>query len=476
MIILNLDNKSKVPLYIQIYNEIKKMIQNKILKANEKLPSKKDFTDYYNISQNTIQNALYLLLEEGYIFSIERKGYFVSDIENLIVHNVKIESKNVKIESKIKFKEKDKIHYDFSYSGVDSKSLAKTIFKRITRDVYDEENDDLLFQGHIQGDLSLRKSICEYLLQSRGFKVEAEQIVISSGTEYLFYIIFKLFNNKIYGLENPCHKMFKELFLTNNVSFKAISLDEAGIIVEELKKYNVNVAYVTPSHQFPTGTIMSISRRTELLNWANENLNCYIVEDDYDSEFKYTGRPIPALKASDVNDRVIYLGSFSKSISPAIRVSYLVLPKELLDIYQKKLPYFICPVPTLNQKILYRFIKDGYFVKHINKMRTLYKKKREFLVNTIKNYSSEILNKEIYIQGADAGLHLVIKLNKKINEKAFLKECLEDSIKLYSLEEYYLEEIYNETSSFLLGYANLTNKEIDKGIIILLKILKKYYI
>ena len=469
MIILNLINKSKIPLYIQIYAEIKKLIQSKILKANEKLPSKKDFMDYYNISQNTIQNALYLLLEEGYIFSIERKGYFISDIENLIVHDVKIENKT-------QHKEKKKIHYDFSYSGVDSKSLAKTIFKRITKDVYDEENDDLIFQGHIQGDFLLRKSICEYLSQSRGVKVEAEQLIISSGTEYLFYIIFKLFNNKIYGLENPCHKMFKELFLTNNVSFKSIPLDESGIIIEELKKHNVNIAYVTPSHQFPTGTIMSISRRTELLNWANENFNCYIIEDDYDSEFKYTGRPIPALKANDINDKVIYLGSFSKSISPAIRVSYLVLPKELLNIYQKKLPYFICPVPTLNQKILYRFIKDGYFVKHINKMRTLYKKKREFLVNTIKKYSSEILNKEIYIQGADAGLHLVIKLNQKINEKVFLKECLENSLQLYSLEEYYLEETHNETSSFLLGYANLTNNEIDEGILLLSQILKKYYI
>ena len=469
MIILNLDNKSKIPLYIQIYNEIKKLIQTKILDANEKLPSKKDFMDYYNISQNTIQNALYLLLEEGYISSIERKGYFVSDIENLIVHNVKIENKR-------QYKEKKKIHYDFSYSGVDSKSLAKTIFKRITKDVYDEENEDLLFQGHIQGDLLLRKSICEYLSQSRGFKVEAEQLIISSGTEYLFYIIFKLFNNKIYGLENPCHKMFKELFLTNDVSFKAISLDESGIMIEDLKKYNINIAYVTPSHQFPTGVIMGISRRTELLNWANENPNCYIVEDDYDSEFKYTGRPIPALKATDVNDKVIYLGSFSKSISPAIRVSYLVLPKALLNIYQKKLPYFICPVPTLNQKILYKFIKDGYFVKHINKMRTLYKKKREYLVNTIKINSSKILDKEISIQGADAGLHLVIKLNKKINEKMFLKECLENSLQLYSLEEYYLEEIYNETSSFLLGYANLANKEIDEGILLLLQILKKYYV
>ena len=333
----------------------------------------------------------------------------------------------------------------------------------------------MLFQGDIQGDLLLRKSICEYLSQSRGFKVEAEQLIISSGTEYLFYIIFKLFNNEIYGLENPCHKMFKELFLTNNVSFKAISLDEAGIIVEDLKKYNINIAYVTPSHQFPTGVIMGISRRTELLNWANENPSRYIVEDDYDSEFKYTGRPIPALKATDINDKVIYLGSFSKSISPAIRVSYLVLPKTLLNIYQKKLPYFICPVPTLNQKILYKFIKDGYFVKHINKMRTLYKKKREFLVNTIKTYSSKILDKEIYIQGADAGLHLVIKLDKKINEKEFLKECLENSLKLYSLEEYNIEEIDNEVSYFLLGYANLTNKEIEEGIFLLIKILKKYY-
>lgn len=468
MIILNLDNKSKIPLYIQIYTEIKKLIQTKILNANEKLPSKKDFIDYYNISQNTIQNALYLLLEEGYIFSIERKGYFVSDIENLIIQNVKVENK-------AKFKEKEKIHYDFSYSGVDKKSLARTIFKRITKDVYDEENEDLLFQGHIQGDLLLRKSICEYLSQSRGFKVDAEQIVISSGTEYLFYIIFKLFNNKIYGLENPCHKMFKELFLTNNISFKAISLDENGIVIDDLKKYDVNIAYVTPSHQFPTGAIMSISRRTELLNWANENPDRYIVEDDYDSEFKYTGRPIPALKANDINDKVIYLGSFSKSISPAIRVSYLVLPKALLNIYQRELPYFICPVPTLNQKILYRFIKDGYFVKHINKMRTLYKKKREFLVNTIKAYSSKILNKEIQIQGADAGLHMVIKLNQKINEKLFLNECLENSLKLYSLEEYNIEEIYRENSYFLLGYANLTNKEIEEGILLLLKILKKYY-
>ncbi|MDC7955356.1 PLP-dependent aminotransferase family protein, partial [Fusobacterium simiae] len=377
---------------------------------------------------------------------------------------------------KIQHNEKKKIQYDFSYSGVDSQSLAKTIFKRITKDVYDEKNDDLLFQGHIQGDLLLRKSICEYLSQSRGFKVEAEQLVISSGTEYLFYIIFKLFNNKIYGLENPGYKMFKELFLTNNISFKAISLDESGIMIEDLKKHNINIACVTPSHQFPSGTIMSIRRRTELLNWANENINRYIVEDDYDSEFKYTGRPIPALKANDINDKVIYLGSFSKSISPAVRVSYLVLPKELLNVYQKKLPYFICPVPTLNQKILYRFIKDGHFVRHINKMRTLYKKKREFLVNIIKTYSSEILSKEIYIQGADAGLHLVIKLNKKIDEEAFLKECLEKSIQLYSLTEYYLEKIYNETSSFLLGYANLTNKEMEEGMLLLLQILKKYYI
>lgn len=471
MIIFNLNNNSKIPLYIQMYREIKKLIQNEVLKANEKLPSKKKFMEYYKISQNTIQNALYLLLEEGYIFSKERQGYFVSDIENLIKNEVK---EKIKIEKQ----EMKKIKYNFSYSGVDKESFPSIILKKLTKEVYKKDEDDLLFQGDIQGYLPLRRVISEYLLQARGFKIDAEQIIINSGTEYLFYIIFKLFNKeKIYGVENPGYEMLNKLFSSNEIIFKAINLDENGIVIDELEKNEVSITCVTPSHQFPTGIIMPIKRRSELLNWANEKEERYIVEDDYDSEFKYNGRPIPALKAIDINDKVIYIGSFSRAISPSIRVSYMVLPRKLLSIYREKLPYFICPVSTSIQKILYRFLYDGYFEKHINKMRTIYKQKRELLVHFLKKFSKEILGEEIKIQGSDAGLHLIIHLPRKINEKNFLIACQQKEILIYEFQNYYLELPYNEeNSSYLLGYANLKKDEIENAIFILIKTIQENYL
>lgn len=466
MKILNLNSSIKIPLYIQLYQEIKELIVNGDLIAEQKLPSKKILMDTYKLSQNTIEGALYLLLEEGYIYSIERKGYFVSNIENLIKKNKKVErEKNILAEEK-------KIKYDFSYSGVDKKSIPKTIFKKITRNIYDEENSDLLIQGDIQGYYYLREAIAEYLLKSRGVKTSSEQIVVSAGLEYLFYIIFSVLKNHIYGIENPCYKMLPDLFRSSNKVFREINLDRNGIVIETLKANGVNVACVTPSHQFPRGIIMPITRRNELLNWANEREENYIIEDDYDSEFKYNGRPIQALKAIDENDKVIYIGSFSKSVSPAMRVSYMVLPKTLMEIYKENLPYFICPVSTLTQKILYRFLDEGYFTKHLNKMRIIYKKKREVLVSSIKEVATKVLNQELEVQGADAGLHITLKLPEKINFTNLLKDCEENSIKIYSLDEYYITKP-NLTYELLLGYASLTKEQITEGITLLMELIKK---
>lgn len=461
MMIFHLDNTMKIPLYIQMYAEIKKQIQAGLIHANEKLPSKKNFMDHYHISQSTVQNALYLLLEEGYIYSIERRGYFVSNIENML-------TKSLPYEHKPKTNLISKIKYDFAYSGVDPQSVPKTILKRITRDIYDEQNTDLLFQGDIQGYLPLRESICQYLENSRGFSVDPNQIIISSGTEYLFYIIFKIFDKKIYGLENPGYKMLRELFLSNQIEFHPIPLDESGIKIKDLEKQKIQIACITPSHQFPTGIIMPIRRRNELLHWANASEKRYIVEDDYDSEFKYNGRPIPALKAIDQKDKVIYMGSFSKSISPALRVSYMVLPQNLLSLYEKKLPYFICPVSTLSQKILYNFIEKGHFIKHLNRMRTLYKQKRELIVQCFKKTNIDIL-------GADAGLHLLLRFPYSLNEEQFLEECRNHSVRLYSIKEYYFEDFHLDTPIFLLGYASLEKQQIQKGISILLEIMNRYF-
>ncbi|MDD7391239.1 MAG: PLP-dependent aminotransferase family protein [Fusobacterium gastrosuis] len=467
MKILDINNNLKTPIYLQVYRQIREIIESGELRANQKLPSKKNLMETYKISQNTVQNALYLLLEEGYIYSEERKGYFVSDIENLIKKNRKSENLEEIIELKKDFK------YDFSYSGVDRKSIPKTIFKKITKNIYDEEIEDLLIQGDIQGYFYLRKVITEYLFKSRGVKVSPNQIIVSSGLEYLFYIIFSIFKDKVYGMENPGYKILPQLFSTNNIKFKGISLDKNGIVIDEIKKNKVDIICVTPSHQFPSGVIMSVARRNELLNWANEREENYIIEDDYDSEFKYNGRPIQALKAIDQNDKVIYIGSFSKSISPSVRVSYMVLPQRLLTIYKEHLPYFICPVSTLTQKLLYNFIEKGYFEKHLNRMRTTYKKKREILTACIKEYSLEFLSKELEIQGADAGLHIVLNLPFQIDMKKFLEECEKNSLKIYSLKEYFLDE-KKSNSSLLLGYASLDNEQIKNGIYLLIKLIEKY--
>ncbi|PID67230.1 MAG: GntR family transcriptional regulator [Fusobacteriales bacterium] len=465
MKMLNLNTKLKTPLYLQIYSEIKNFILEGSLVSKSKLPSKRNLMKKYNISQNTIQNALYLLMEEGYIYSEERKGYFVSDLENLYV-KANISHKKKK-ENKI-----SKVKYNFSYSGVDSASLPRNIFKKLSKEIYEEMNNDFSFQGEIQGYKLLRESICEYLSEARGFEAEAKQIIISSGTEYLFHIIFKLFKNVKYGLENPGYKMLQDLFFSNKIDYSAINLDDEGMIVDELKEKNINIACITPSHQFPTGVIMPIKRRQEILNWANSKENRYIVEDDYDSEFKYNGKPIPALKAIDYKDKVVYIGSFSKSISPAIRVSYMVLPRKLLEIYKKKLPYFICPVSIPTQKILYKFIQEGHFVKHLNRMRTIYKKKRELLVNCLKEESRKKFKKEIKIQGADAGLHIIVSFPFNIVEKEFLKVCKENSIKIYPLRDYYLEK-KSENLFFLLGYASLTNQDIEEGVKLIMELVKK---
>ncbi|WP_298703354.1 PLP-dependent aminotransferase family protein [uncultured Veillonella sp.] len=516
MDLIALQNESEQPLYIQLYEGIKERIVNGHMTAQSKLPSKRYLMKAYNLSQNTVENALFLLQEEGYIVSEARRGYYVANRELLYKES------NTHKASDVKVKAKDEFLYDFTYSGVDISRLPSKMLQKLAKEVYEETTLDFAFSGPVQGYEPLRQSICQYLGQSRGVMARPEQIVISAGTEYLFHIVFKLLPHELYGIENPGYKMLQQLFTTNEVAYCPISLDEQGLIVRDLEAQQVNVACVTPSHQFPTGRIMPIARRQALLNWVNGADNRYIIEDDYDSEFKYQGRPIPALKARDKalgEGRIIYMGSFSKSISPALRVSYMVLPDRLLAIYKKKMPYFGCPVGTVSQKVLHKFIEKGYFVKHLNRMRTAYKKKREVLVKALYEESARLLGQSVVIEGAEAGLHLVITLPKQIDEAKFMKACKEGGIKIYSLKNYFLpHSSSNEAGkmaivkaldakatdlelaalvertmdvegsslgnsdgninafamgpTFVLGYASLSRKEIQAGVGLLMKYAK----
>lgn len=432
-------------LYIQIYEYFKNEIINGTYKAHTKLPSKRNLAKEYKISLNTVDNAYSKLIEEGFIYSKERQGFFVSDVGELYI----LDNKPIYIKT-----ENENIDYDFSYSGV-SEEFPYKIFKKISSNIFD--NKDVLEKVEYQGYLPLRIQIAEYLNKSRGFRTDASQIVISSGSEYLFQIIFKLISGK-FGIEDPGYSMLSNIMDTNDIKYNLISVDENGMDLKKLKKSDSDFCVLTPAHQFPTGVIMNMQRRVELLNMKKIK---YIIEDDYDSEFKYSKRPVPALKSIDINDKVIYIGSFSKSISPSFRVSFMVLPFDLVEKYNRIFKYFICPVSIMVQKMLTTFIESGEFEKHLNRMRKIYSKKRQLLMDMLSE------RKDITIRGADAGLHLVLEYPKYYNEEDIVKKAKEKKIKVYGLSSYGTKR---EIPSILLGFATLSDEKLRDGIKLLLEI------
>lgn len=458
-----------LPLYQQLYEYIKDEIKAGRISCNEKLPSKRKLSSYLKISQNTIQAAYDQLIEEGYVIPSARRGFYVSELDNIHCLNT------LMVQDKIReITGLDEIEYDFSVDGVDKENFPFAIWRKLMKETVSEYDDDILELGDSQGYMNLRTSIARYLRQSRGVVCTQEQIIISSGTEFLLQLLVQLLEkNSVYGLEDPGYERLSMLFKNNAIDFRPISIDNKGMIPEEIIKSGVNVIYIAPAHQFPSGSIMPINRRLKLLNWANTSQERYIIEDDYDSEFKYSGKPIPALKGMDTNDKVIYMGSFSKSISPATRVSYMVLPEALLISYKERLSYFMCPVPMIDQKVLYRFIGEGYFEKHLNKMRTVYKRKRELLIKEIERLD---IKKSIEIHGSDAGLHLLLQVDNGMSEELLVYSALMAGVKVYALSRYIIKsQIVFKKPTMVLGFAALTENEIKKAVIRLLsawKILK----
>lgn len=449
---LQLQQDAEKPLYLQIYEHIKTEIINGNISSDFRLPSKRQLSTHLQCSLNTVQTAYSQLISEGYILSVVKKGYFACKLDN-VVH----------LKTAFSYSEKNSMilpsyKYDFSYHGVDKESFPFSTWRKISKDEINEYAVDLLKIGEPQGNLELRSCIANYLHHSRGVECNPAQIIVSSGTEFLLQQLIQLFDkNCTFAIENPGYEKLNHIFKSNRAHFIPVSVDENGISLKELAESKADIVCVTPSHQFPTGNIMPVNRRINLLNWAHEKDERYIIEDDYDSEFKYSGKPIPSLQGLDKGKKVIYMGAFSKSLSPALRVSYMVLPEQLLNEYIEKLSFYICPVPAIEQKILSRFIKDGYFERHLNKMRNIYKTKREALTDAIGQ-----LLPFCDICGANAGLHLILKVKNGMNEARLISLARENSIKVYGISQYYFENppCQNSVPSILLGFAGLSPKEI----------------
>ena len=454
-ITLRLDKQARTPLFEQLYDFIKKEITSGSFSRNEKLPSKRKLAASLQCSQNTVQAAYNQLMDEGYLTARAKSGYYVADLDGIV---------NLGIEDRMTFFNQvrpPRYAYEFSHQGVDFECFPFSLWRKITREVINDYDQDLLRTGDPQGYPALRASIAGYLHHSRGVSCTPDQIVVSSGTEFLLQLLVQLLSAAtVYAIENPGYEKLSLLFKSNRVEYRAVPLDRYGMRLEALAESRADVACITPSHQFPTGRIMPVSRRIQLLNWAYEKPDRYIVEDDYDSEFRYSGKPIPSLQGLDRQGRVIYIGAFSKSLSPALRISYMVLPEQLLGLYHEKLTFYICPVPTVEQKTLQRFMEEGHFERHLNRVRNLYGQKREKIVSAIHD-----MLPDAEVEGASAGLHLTLRVRNGMTERELVQSAREHQVKVYGLSRYYsIPPTEQRGSTLLLGFATLKLDEIPDAV------------
>ena len=461
MLTYSFENIGRTPLYEHLYKCIRNDIISGNLKAGEKLPSKRNIASHLGISMITVENAYAQLAAEGYIYSMPRKGYFVSSIEVPFPHLQKYDcAPDNSISGRDDLSHSvGNIIADFTSNQTNAEYFPFSIWSRLIRELLSDSRYDLMRNSPPAGIPDLRSAISDQLRTMHGITVSPDQIIVGAGTEYLYSLIIQLLGyDKVYGMEDPGYRKIASIYKSNNVHEEYIRMDEHGIIPEELEKKGIDVIHISPSHQFPTGITMPVGRRYQLLSWASASPSRYIIEDDYDSEFRLAGHPIPPLQTIDRMEKVIYINTFSKTLSSTVRISYMVLPEHLAREYYRRLGFYSCTVSTFEQYTLAAFLQRGYFEKHINRLRTKYHAKRDMFIKALKdNISSDSLQ----ITGADAGLHFLIRIPLNISDEAFCRLAADNGIIIKALSDYYALEKKN-MGIFIINYSSLDDDETER--------------
>lgn len=448
-----LNRNLDIPLYQQLYQFFKENMHEGRIQKGMKLTSKRLLATQLSISQTTVERAYEQLAAEGYIVSKPRSGWFVDYNDSDFVH-VKMPST-----SSIKPKAQENEHsIDFHYGNVDSAHFPFSAWRKSMINSLDQYGHVLYRPGNVLGELDLRTLIAEYLYQSRGVICLPEQVIIGAGNPVLMHILCQVFGPNIsIGYEDPGSPRSRKIFEVNHMKILPIPVDDEGICIQKIQKERPSLLYVTPSHQFPLGTIMTINRRIQLLKWAAENQS-FIIEDDYDGEFRYSGQPIPSLQGLDQHNRVIYMGTFSKSLLPSLRISYMILPLPLLEKGSEITSLYKQTVSCHNQLTLAEFIKKGEWQKHINRMRKLYQKKRAILLETLQSE----LGRHVKIRGGNSGLHILLDVYSPFSEKELIEKAKEHGVKIYPASLFYKKQ--PPATTVLIGFAGVSEDNIREGI------------
>lgn len=449
-------------LYEQLYECVKQDILRGTLKPGERLPSKRKLAEHLGVSVVTVETAYGQLIAEGYVQAVEKRGYFVAQIDEVLPRPAPTQAV---------FAEQAEPEYflDLKSNHIHTEQFPFSIWARMMRQALLEQDKRLLQPLKYNGVSELRQAIAEYLYHARGMQVPPEQILIGAGTEYLYNLVVQLLGrDKVYGVEDPGYRTIARIYEVNGAEYVPVPIDRQGLSVRALERSAVNVAHISPSHHYPTGIVTPIARRQELLRWAMDKDGRYIIEDDYDSEFRFVGRPIPTLFGADKGEKVIYINTFSKTIAPSIRISYLILPPHLLARYQERLGFYACTVPSFEQYTLARFIESGSFERHIARMKKRYRTQRDAVISAIK---SSPMAERCAIFEEDAGLHFLMRLETELPDERLKERMLEQGVRIACLSDYVYRRnpVYDHT--LVINYTGIETEKLPKALEYLADIL-----
>ena len=456
MITYTFTNTGSDSLYEYLYKCIKNDILQGNIRAGEKLPSNRTFAKNLGISVITVENAYEQLIAEGYIYSIPKKGFYVTDLKK----EVETEKKTVTKEMVPITGGESGYFADFTSNQTQSELFPFTVWTRMIREVLGENQIQLMTNPPCGGIYPLREAIAKYLKEFRGMTVLPEQIIIGAGTEYLYGLLIQLLGtDKIYAVENPGYRKIAKIYRSWKVACEYIDMDEEGVQIGELQRKRVDILHISPSHHYPTGIVMPVSRRYELLGWAAKSNSHYIIEDDYDSELRLGGQPIPTMQSIDVSDRVIYMNTFTKTLASTVRISYMILPPPLLEQFYERLSFYSCSVSNFEQYTLGKFIEEGFFEKHINRLRNHYHKKRDILLGAIRESR---LGDLVHISGEEAGVHFLMEIQTEKEEEEFLTCAQTQGIRLSPLSAHYHNRETERKNVYVMNYSSVQMEDAQE--------------
>jgi GntR family transcriptional regulator / MocR family aminotransferase len=464
-----IDNEINKPVYYQLYECIKKEIVDGNIKGNEKLPSLRKLSTHLQLSKNTVEAAYDQLYAEGYVKRIPKVGYLAEEINS---DSLKV-SKDFNYLSLSNEESKciKSFKYDFEPRYMDKECYNIRNWKNAIDSVINEEFERLLSYGDPQGEYELRVEIAKYIYENRGVHCHPDQIIVGAGTQYCLNLISQMLRERFdsIGMEEPGSNYVRCIFELNKFNIKPIMVKDEGLDVKELENSKCKLAFVTPSHQFPKGVIMSARNRIELLTWA-QNTNGIIIEDDYDSEMRFVGKPVPSLKSLDKIDKVIYIGSFSKIFMITLRMSFIILPDWLMETYLEKYKMISQTTSKLEQLALTRFMKNGYLQSHIRKMRKHYENKYKVITKAIQIYMGNRVNSI----SSSTGMRVILEIETKLTEEEIIELAKDANIKISPISEYYIaKNNYKDNGKVrvLISYKGIATEDIGEAI----KALSEYW-